>query len=273
FGQYSKGQCLQRIAGQDGTGLVEGYVSGRAPPAQVIIVHRWQVVMNQGIRMNQFQCAGRGQCGGFFTAYRPGGGQTQGWPDTFAATKNAVTHGCLKSLGNRILPDAAIKFGINALATLVQIGHCQGGAINHQLLSSAEKGRDSRVPSLFWTSCSTRCSADFNALWHSRVNFMPRSNAARDCSSDSSPCSRSRTSFSSSSRDFSKSAMDVVSFAPAMGVLRSGVSGIARIISESPGYRGQLKCRCCSSRDSGPQDCSVSLISPRSDTVSIVVSL
>src|SRR5690554_2830943 len=88
----------------------------------------------------------------------------------------------------------------------------------HHCSSSAEKGRVSSVPSLFCTSCSTRCSADFRALWHSRVSLTPRSKAASDCSRDSSPCSRSRTSCSSSFRDFSKSAMEaLLVFSPAMG--------------------------------------------------------
>ena len=42
--QQLEGQRQQRIAGENGAGLVEGHVAGGFSPAQVVVVHRRQIV-------------------------------------------------------------------------------------------------------------------------------------------------------------------------------------------------------------------------------------
>ena len=44
-----EGERLERISGEDGSRLVKGLVTGRPSAAQVIVVHRRQVVMDQGV--------------------------------------------------------------------------------------------------------------------------------------------------------------------------------------------------------------------------------
>ena len=46
-GENIEGHGQQRIAGQNGGGFVEGLVHGRPAAAQVVIVHRRQVVVRQ----------------------------------------------------------------------------------------------------------------------------------------------------------------------------------------------------------------------------------
>ena len=47
--EQSEGECLQGIASQNGCGLAKAYVAGWVAATQVVVVHRWQVIMHQGI--------------------------------------------------------------------------------------------------------------------------------------------------------------------------------------------------------------------------------
>ena len=77
-GQDCEGQGLEGVAGEDGGGLVEGLVAGRAAAAQVVVVHGREVVMDQGIGVDQLDGAGGAvhHLGG--QADGPGGGVDQG---------------------------------------------------------------------------------------------------------------------------------------------------------------------------------------------------
>ncbi len=58
-GQHGEGQGLQAVADQDAGGFVVGLVHGGAATAQVVVVHRRQVVMHQRIGVDQLHRAGR----------------------------------------------------------------------------------------------------------------------------------------------------------------------------------------------------------------------
>ena len=62
FGQHLEGAGLQRVAGQDGGGFVEGLVAARLAAAQVVVVHGRQVVVHQRIGVQHFD--GGGDAGG-----------------------------------------------------------------------------------------------------------------------------------------------------------------------------------------------------------------
>src|ERR1043165_931823 len=53
--QHLKRQSEQRIAGQDRHRIAENLVVGELAAPVVVVVERGQVVMNQGVRVNQFQ--------------------------------------------------------------------------------------------------------------------------------------------------------------------------------------------------------------------------
>ena len=52
--QHVECQRLQRIAGEDRGGFVEGDMHGRLATAQGVVVHRRQVVVHQRVAMDQF---------------------------------------------------------------------------------------------------------------------------------------------------------------------------------------------------------------------------
>ena len=59
IGQHLEGEGLERVAGEDGGRLVEGLVHGRPAPAQVVVVHGGQVVMDEGIAVQELERAPR----------------------------------------------------------------------------------------------------------------------------------------------------------------------------------------------------------------------
>ena len=58
-GEHGKGQRLQRVPDQHRGALVVGAVAGRAPAAQVIVVHRRQVIVDEAVDVDQFHRGGR----------------------------------------------------------------------------------------------------------------------------------------------------------------------------------------------------------------------
>ena len=54
-GEDVEGERQQRVAGKDRRRLVEGLVHGRPAAAEVVVVHRRQVVMDEAVGMDAFQ--------------------------------------------------------------------------------------------------------------------------------------------------------------------------------------------------------------------------
>ena len=54
-GEDVEGKRQQAVAGEDGGRLVEGAVHGRLAAAQIVVVHRRQVVMDQRVAVHAFE--------------------------------------------------------------------------------------------------------------------------------------------------------------------------------------------------------------------------
>ena len=52
IGQYFKGKADQRIARQYRGRFVKGFVQGRLATPHIVIIHTWQIIMDQRIAMN-----------------------------------------------------------------------------------------------------------------------------------------------------------------------------------------------------------------------------
>ena len=68
LGQHLEGAGLQGVAGQDGGGLVEGAVARRLAAAQVVVVHRRQVVVDQRIGVQHLDRGSDARRAGFVDA-------------------------------------------------------------------------------------------------------------------------------------------------------------------------------------------------------------
>jgi hypothetical protein len=82
--QGLKGQREQRIPGQNGQGISEDFMASRPTAAQIVVIHRREVVMDQGIGMDHFHGAGGGHGPLGFAAAGFGGQQDQHRSKAFA---------------------------------------------------------------------------------------------------------------------------------------------------------------------------------------------
>ncbi|MNE07943.1 hypothetical protein D3C80_1005830 [compost metagenome] len=87
-----KGCGLQRVAGQDGGGLVIGDVQGRTATTHVVVVHGRQIVMHQRIGVDAFQSAGGAQDGAFLDLQHPARLDGEEGTQTLAGAERGVAH-------------------------------------------------------------------------------------------------------------------------------------------------------------------------------------
>ena len=100
-GDDVEGQRQQRVAGQDRGGVVGLLVQGRAAAAQVAVVHRRQVVMDQRIAMDAFQRRAGQQRGLARDAEHRGAFDHQKRPQPLAAAEARIAHGVHQPLRPR----------------------------------------------------------------------------------------------------------------------------------------------------------------------------
>ena len=91
-GKHLEGQRLQRIAGQDRGGVVEGNVHGGLATAQGIVVHRRQVVVHQRVAVHQFHRGCRSVQRLCRRAERGAGGVDEQRAHALAAIEHGVPH-------------------------------------------------------------------------------------------------------------------------------------------------------------------------------------
>ena len=99
--QQGEGEGVQRVAGEDSGRFVIGAVRAGASPAQVVIVHRGQIVVDERVGVDGFHCAG----GGVNGVKRHGEGVSRGVEErgaqAFAAAEGGVAHRIGKAFARR----------------------------------------------------------------------------------------------------------------------------------------------------------------------------
>ena len=100
-GQHLERQRLQRVAGQDRGGFVEGDVHGGLAAAQGVVVHRRQVVVHQRIAVDQFDRDGGGIQRRHVRAEGVAGGVGQQRTHALAAIEHAVAHRRVQAVAGR----------------------------------------------------------------------------------------------------------------------------------------------------------------------------
>ena len=102
-GQHFEGAGLQRVAGEDGDGFTEGDVAGGLAAAQVVVVERGQVVVDERVGVKHLD--GRAETlDAFGQAARDGDAGLHGEhrPETLAAGKDGVAHGAVDGDRNSV---------------------------------------------------------------------------------------------------------------------------------------------------------------------------
>ena len=142
-GDDVEGQRQQRVAGEDRGGIVESLVQGRPAAAQIAVVHRRQVVMNQRIAVDAFE-RGAGQQRGFARNAEHGRAlDHQERPQPFSAAEARIAHRVDQPLrprdfvGQQRIGQQLRQQGFGILRGAVQpfrkVGSCSAGRHQEQL--------------------------------------------------------------------------------------------------------------------------------------------
>ena len=101
-GDGVKGEGLESVTGEDGDGVAEDLVAGRLAAAEVVVVERWEVVVNERVGVEHFDgCAELDgsllcrDCSGADLAGELPGLEAQHGTKPLAAGKDAVPHGAM----------------------------------------------------------------------------------------------------------------------------------------------------------------------------------
>src|ERR1700693_182900 len=101
IGKRLKSKGEQRVTGEDGYGFAEHFMIRSFSPAEIVVVERWQIVVNQRICVNKFQGAADKNCGRGIGSEKFCGLVAKDRADAFAAGENAVAHGAVDGGGRR----------------------------------------------------------------------------------------------------------------------------------------------------------------------------
>ena len=93
IGQDLERQGLQRVAGQNGSCVIEGFVNRRPPPAQVVVVHGGQIVVDERIAMQQFHRAAGPERAGGVVAQQSRSLHGEEGPEALAAPERRMPQG------------------------------------------------------------------------------------------------------------------------------------------------------------------------------------
>ena len=102
---------VEPVAGQDRDVLAEADVARRAPAAQVVVVHRREVVVDQRVRVDQLERGGERQHVGRLAAQRARRRERQHRPDALAAGQQRIAHRLLEARGGRTRARTAARRG------------------------------------------------------------------------------------------------------------------------------------------------------------------
>ncbi len=121
--QQREGLGVEAIAGQDRDVLAERTVTRGLPSADVVIVHRGQVVVDQRVGMDQLERGCEGQHVGGVESHRGRRGQSEHGADPLARREQRVAHRLLQPVGGRIPGEAqpdeiALHLGLEMLREL-----------------------------------------------------------------------------------------------------------------------------------------------------------
>ena len=116
-GKENEGFGQKAVASQDGDGLTEDFVVGRSAPAKIIIVHGRQVVMDQGIGMNHFHGAGRGNYPFHLPADGFAGRDHEHRADALPSGENRIAHRFMQAcrqdvFRGKVLVEGDLKAGL-----------------------------------------------------------------------------------------------------------------------------------------------------------------
>ena len=119
------GRRLQGVSRQHGQRLTVDLVVGGLAPAEVVIVHAGQVIVDQGVGVDHLHCAGGGHGVIPVEPFFPGqAGKFQGQhrPQPLAAGEKAVAHSLVKVRPVGLLREKSAQIVLDSLQVLLVAG-------------------------------------------------------------------------------------------------------------------------------------------------------
>ena len=113
------GNCFERereksIAGENGRGFAELLVGSWLAPAQVVVVERGEIVVDERVGVDEFDGAGGIVRGRDVRIEDAGGFEAQNWADAFSTGEDAVTHGLVNGWRlRRLRGHEAVEGGVD----------------------------------------------------------------------------------------------------------------------------------------------------------------
>jgi len=115
--QHFEGAGQQGIAGEESGLLIELTMTGRAAPAQIVIIHAGQIIVDQRIAMDHFDRTGDADGGAFGDMEQAGRLHHQEGAQPLAAIEAGITHGLDHAVFRTVRQrQQTIKFDIDRLA-------------------------------------------------------------------------------------------------------------------------------------------------------------
>jgi hypothetical protein len=197
----------EAVAGQDGDVLPEGDVARGLPTAQVVVVHRREVVVDQRVRMDHLDRRAEREDLGRRTPEGLGCGEGEHRPDALATGEQRVAHGLLEPRGAGLAREAKpVEVRVDLLLEPDRIG---------RRLRAAQRRRS-------WPSASpaerVRASISAPICWARSAQRSTRS--AASSASTASARSLSATASSSAARSSSVGGSFVTPRPPLAGPIR-----------------------------------------------------
>src|SRR5439155_740617 len=186
-GDQAEGERQEPVAGQDRHRLAEDLVAGRPPTAEVVVVHRGKVVVDQRVGVDTLERTRRRHHALPGAADRLGAGDDEDRAQTLTAREHAVAHRPVDRRGRHVLRgqrafEGTIDRGaaLRQIAGQIELGHRSSSG-------SIVKGSLLRRPPSSLSRSSTRRSASSRYLAQWRASATPSSKALSESSSGRVP--------------------------------------------------------------------------------------
>ena len=141
-----EGLGVQPVPGEDRDVLAELDVARRLSPAQVVVVHRGQVVVDERIRMDQLDRAGERQHLSLLQAQCACGREREHRAYALAAGQKRVAHRLLKAGGQGLAREAhRVQVRFDLLAQMLGVGGAHSGLLEQAVLAGRRSGPPRRA--------------------------------------------------------------------------------------------------------------------------------
>ncbi len=131
--QQDKGLSQQSIACEYRNGFTIHFMVCRLTAPQIIIVHRRQVIVNQGVTVDHFNGGGGRQYLFDCASDRFAGRRHQHGPNAFTTGKYRIAHRIVQTAGQgRRIRQISVECGLNQLQACLQVGVKRPAELTHR---------------------------------------------------------------------------------------------------------------------------------------------